>query len=258
MTHHKLILFDFDGVIIDGINEYWISSLLACQKYLNSHEIINNRNFTTNVSKTFIEMRPWVKYGWEMVIITHEIIKSKDPLNRSNKGIFLENYQDNCQRILKINSWKSDTIQQYLNDARKLQIATDLEKWISLHEPFAEIIRYINYLIQNNYKIGIISTKGREFTKKILNKINIFPELIFGYEAGSKIDIIATLSNQYNILAFIEDRRKTLTNILENEKTKHIPCFLADWGYLKKKDRFNLPKEIKLIRLNKLEEILAK
>ena len=62
---------------------------------------------------------------------------------------------------------------------------------------------------------------------------------------------------KYEIKCFIEDRRKTLVDIKENNKTKHIPCYLADWGYLKNSDRNNLPHEIKLLKLKNLEQLLA-
>jgi len=39
VASQKIFLFDFDGVIVDGMHEYWHSSLLACEKYLNSPHI---------------------------------------------------------------------------------------------------------------------------------------------------------------------------------------------------------------------------
>ena len=72
----KLFLFDFDGVIVDGMNEYWHSSLLVFEKYLDSPNILINQNLYKQVSNTFKEMRPWVKHGWEMLIIVHQITKS--------------------------------------------------------------------------------------------------------------------------------------------------------------------------------------
>ena len=39
MSSQKIFLFDFDGVIVDGMQEYWHSSLLACERYLNSPNI---------------------------------------------------------------------------------------------------------------------------------------------------------------------------------------------------------------------------
>ena len=66
MYRQKLFLFDFDGVIVDGMSEYWQSSLLACEKFLNSPDIIIDDDLHREVSNTFKEIRPWVKFGWEM------------------------------------------------------------------------------------------------------------------------------------------------------------------------------------------------
>ena len=43
----------------------------------------------------------------------------------------------------------------------------------------------------------------------------------------------------------------------QEQSTNNIPFYLADWGYLKPSDRENLPSEIRLIKLNILEELLA-
>ena len=58
-------------------------------------------------------------------------------------------------------------------------------------------------------------------------------------------------------MGFIEDRRNTLLDIKQNPLTNNIPCYLADWGYLKNIDRNNLPHAIKLLKLKNLEELLA-
>ena len=126
-----------------------------------------------------------------------------------------------------------------------------------MHNPFYEVLDFIKKLKQKKIKTGIITTKGRNFAEKILQELNITPDLIFGYESGSKIEITTLLSKQYKIIGFIEDRRKTLVDIKQNPYTKDIPCLLADWGYLKDSDRNNLEKGIKLLKLNNLEDLLA-
>ena len=257
MHHQKLILFDFDGVIINGIDEYWFSSKLACEKYLLTNPKNQNINKYTEVPKIFVEIRPWVKYGWEMVLITHEILKINKPLNNLTKNKFLENYKENCFKLLLEYSWNSIELQQCLDKAREFQIKKDLNKWISLHRPFDEVVSFIKNAKAKGFKIGIISTKGKTFTSKILSNLDIFPELVFGYESGSKVDIISNLSLNYDIKGFIEDRRKTLSNILENNQTKFINCYLAEWGYLKSTDKINLPQGIKLLKMKNLEDIVA-
>ena len=257
MSVQKVFLFDFDGVIVDGMDEYWHSSLLACEKYLNSPYITVDQKLYKKVPNTFKEIRPWVKFGWEMVLIVHEIIKTENPLKNINKDDFINKYHQNCQKILKNNSWSAEDLQKILDKSRKYQIDKDFETWVNLHNPFFEIINFMEELKKRGIKTGIITTKGKIFAEKILKQLNIFPEFIFGYESGTKIKIAEELTQAYEILGFIEDRKKTLIDIKQNLETSHIPCFLADWGYLKNSDRYNLSNEIKLIKLDKLEHLLA-
>ena len=257
MQNQKLILLDFDGVIIDGINEYWYSSLLACKSYLKSTEIPKNLNIDKEISEIFIELRPYVKYGWEMVLLTHEIIKKQDPLCNRNKNIFIDNYKNTCTQILKKNNWSSALLQESLDKSRKKQISTDLNKWIKRHKPFNEVLEFMNKAKVLGFKNGIVSTKAKEFTTMILEHNNITPDMIFGYQSGKKIDIIKNLSSEFNITCFIEDRKKTLNTILQDKQTRNIPCYLAEWGYLKSHDKINLPNKINLLKLKDLEILLA-
>ena len=257
MREQKLFLFDFDGVIVDGIKEYWNSSLLACDKYLNSPNIAINQNHYKNLSSTFKYIRPWVKYGWEMVLIVHEIVKRDNALNDNNKKEFTKQYDQNCKKILKDNSWRAEDLQTFLDESRKLQIDQDFEIWINLHNPFYEVLDFIERLKQDKIKTGIVTTKGKTFADKILQQLNITPDLIFGYESGTKIEIAFNLTMQYKIVGFLEDRRKTLENIKQNPQTSNIPCFLADWGYLKGSDRNDTKSEIRLVKLKNLKDLLA-
>ena len=257
MSSQKLFLFDFDGVIVDGMNEYWHSSLLTFEKFLNSPDILIDPNLYKDVSNIFIEMRPWVKYGWEMIIIVHQIIKREGSLNNNNKNDFLNKYHHNCQKVLLDHAWVADDLQKCLDEARRYQIDKDFNSWVKLHNPFYEVLEFMEKIKFENIKTGIITTKGKVFADKLLEKLNIIPELIFGYESGTKVEIISKLSQEYEILGFIEDKRSTLIDIKQNTATKNIPCYLADWGYLKKRDRDNLPYNIKLLKLKNLEELLA-
>ncbi len=257
MHPKKLFLFDFDGVIVDGMYEYWHSSLLACEKYLNSQDICIDQNLYKQVSNIFIEMRPWIKYGWEMLIIVHEITKTENPLNNNNKINFQNKYHQNCKEILLKNSWVSEDLQKCLDKSRKYQIDKDFDSWVKLHKPFYEVIDFIERIKKYKINSGIITTKGTIFAEKILERLNIFPEFVFGYESGTKVEIASKLSKEYEIMGFIEDRRKTLVDIKQNSYIRHIPCYLADWGYLKRNDKNNLPYEIKLLKLKDLGQLVA-
>ena len=239
------------------MHEYWHSSLLACERYLSSPYIFIDQKLYKRVPTSFKEIRPLVKYGWEMILIVHEIIKKENPLKSNNKDYFINNYHQNCQRILNDNCWIAEDLQKILDKSRKYQIDKDFKSWVNLHNPFFEVINFMKELREREIKTGVITTKGEIFVEKILKQLNIFPEFIFGYESGTKIKIAEKLTQTYEILGFIEDRKKTLIDIKQNSETSHIPCFLADWGYLKGSDRYNLDNEIKLLKLCNLKELVA-
>jgi len=257
VSSQKIFLFDFDGVIVDGMEEYWHSSLLACERYLNPPNITIDQKLYQGVPNSFKEIRPWVKYGWEMILIVHEIIKKENPLKSDNKDNFINNYHQNCQRILNENSWIAEDIQKMIDKSRKYQINKDFKSCVNLHNPFFEIINFMKALNKREIKTVVITTKGKIFAEKILKQLNIFPEFIFGYESGTKIKIAEKIAQTYEILAFIEDRKKTLIDIKQNSETSQIPCFLADWGYLKESDRYTLGNQIKLLKLGNLGELVA-
>jgi len=251
----KLILFDFDGVIIDGMDEYWQSSLIACEKYLKSPEIEKGFDINREVSDTFIAIRPWVKYGWEMVLITHEICKKDEPLNNPKRENFIKNYKHNCQAILNRNSWNPYILQRSLDNARNYQIKLDKNAWLKLHRPFGEIKNFIQRLQISGIKIGIITTKGKIFATEILHQLKIYPELIFGYEDGKKVDIISRLIKEFEIQGFIEDRKETLMKLITKKKLKSIPYYLASWGYVKANDLLDIPQEINVLKLKDLKDL---
>ena len=144
-----------------------------------------------------------------------------------------------------------------LDQSRKYQIYKYFKSWVNLHNPFFEVIDFMKELRKREIKTGVITTKGKIFAEKILKQLNIFPEFIFGYESGTKIKIAEKLTQTYEIIGFLEDRKKTLIDIKRNSETSHIPCFLADWGYLKESDKNKLSNEIKLLKLGNLGKLVA-
>ena len=256
MIEKPLLVLDFDGVIVDGINEYWSSSRQACLNIISSQgkEIIFLPN---EIPTTFKTIRPWVHHGWEMVILAAECSDKRSELNLKGIEKFSKNYSKECSSALNRWGWTPSQLQEALNQARREAISNNFNQWLNHHKPFYSVVQRLQILEKEGIEFAVLTTKSIEFTKKLLNSFRLQPKLIFGHESGSKIDVLNQILRKRIIRGFIEDRRSTLEKVLEDPKLRSIPCYLASWGYLKPQDREDLPSGIKLINQEILKEPMS-
>ena len=256
MIEKPLLVLDFDGVIVDGIKEYWSSSRQACLNIFSSRE--KEIIFLPNeIPTTFKTMRPWVHHGWEMVILAAECSDKTSQLNLKGIEKFSKNYSKECSAALNRWGWTPSQLQAALNQTRRESISNNFNQWLDYHQPFSSVVQWLQIVEKEGIEFAVLTTKSIEFTKKLLNSFSLQPKLIFGHESGSKIDVLNQLLHKRIIRGFIEDRRSTLEKVLEDPQLRSIPCYLASWGYLKPQDRKNLPSGIKLINQEILREPIS-
>ena len=257
MVEKPLIVLDFDGVIVDGIKEYWSSSRQTCINLLYAKEK-NIISFPSEIPKAFKAMRPWVNYGWEMVILAAECANNTSQLKLLDLQNFSKNYEIECSLALKKWGWTPFQLQEALNQTRKEAISNNFNQWLNLHRPFSLVTERLKTLEKEGIEFAVLTTKSIEFTKKLLDCFDLQPNLVFGHESGSKVDVLNQLLQKRIIRGFIEDRRTTLEKVLDDPKLKSIPCYLASWGYLKPQDRNNLPSGIQLLNSDTLRKPISK
>ena len=257
MIEKPLLILDFDGVIVDGIKEYWSSSRQTCLNILSSQE--KELIFLPNeIPITFRNMRPWVHHGWEMVILAAECSDKTSQLNLKGIESFSKNYSKECTSALNRRGWTPFKLQEALNQTRREAISNNFNQWLNFHQPFSLVTQRLKTLEKEGIEFAVLTTKSIEFTKKLLDCFDLQPKLVFGHESGSKVDVLNQLLQTRIIQGFIEDRRTTLEKVLEDPKLKSIPCYLASWGYLKPQDINNLPSGIKLLNSDTLQEPISK
>ena len=245
MSTKPLVVFDFDGVIIDGIYEYWQSSRQACLKLLESK--FPPIQLPNKVPQEFEYLRPWVQYGWEMVLLAAELARPKSTLREKGCKDFSRNYHRNCNNALEIWNWKPKQVQEALDNVRREAIVNNLENWLANHTAFPGVKDRLKRFNSEGIELAVLTTKNAEFTAQLLNSLSIKSDLLYGYESGSKINILIELSKSRKIKGFVEDRRATLEKVGNHPELISIPCFLASWGYLKPNDSKNLPANISLL-----------
>ena len=241
----SLLIFDFDGVIVDGMDEYWRSSRSACINLFKGH--VDPNSLPLEVPESFVELRPCVQHGWEMVLLAAELLREDGPLRAQGASEFAESYLRYCNEALKFWGMEPVVFQDALENARRSAIVADKNAWFALHKPYSWVLDRCPQFASERVDWAVLTTKGSEFAAELLNYFGLSPNNIYGHESGSKIDVLQKISEEFLIQGFIEDRRLTLEAVLASSKLPSIPCYLASWGYLKPLDKENLPKGIFLL-----------
>ena len=95
-----LLVFDFDGVIVDGMAEYWWSAWHACRRLEAAPEGLT----PDQVPDAFRQLRPWVHHGWEMVLLAAEL-----PV--LNLQVWLQSYGEAQASALQRRGWQPEQLQ---------------------------------------------------------------------------------------------------------------------------------------------------
>ncbi len=255
MTSKPLLIFDFDGVIVDGMSEYWWSSRKACI------ELLANRSESKFLPKVLPEafryLRPWVNQGWEMVLLVAELVRPNSQLALNGPEAFASSYSLYCQEALDAWQWTPEQLQEALENVRNDAISTDLTNWLALHKPFPAVIQRLKNFDAEGIELAVLTTKAKDFTVKLLHSFHLTPKLIYGHESGTKPEVLLRLTETHLIKGFVEDRRTTLETVLQTKGLAKLPCYLASWGYLKPQDTQYLPEGLRLLNPKTLATPLA-
>ncbi len=219
----SLLAFDFDGVICNGLREYFQTSW---QVYLRLWGMADQTP-SAHLEPMFCRLRPVVETGWEMPVLLHALESGFTEEN------ILQDWSNIALELLHHHRLLPPDVGNLVDEVRDRWIQDDLEGWFGLHDFYPGMIDYLKSL--NDFVI--ISTKEARFIHALLERqgVSIAPDRIYGKEQQrSKAETLKTFQGQR--LTFIEDRFKTLQTIAHHPELNSVQLLLADWGY-------NLPKE---------------
>jgi phosphoglycolate phosphatase-like HAD superfamily hydrolase len=234
LENPTILASDFDGVICDGMVEYFeVSWRTYCQIWESSKKIPSD-----DLASSFYSLRPVIETGWEMPVLIKALTE------KLSEEIILKDWINITQRILSENGLNSQDIAMRLDSIRDEWIENDLEDWMSLHRFYPGISERIKDMISSDIEVYIVTTKEGRFVHKLLEKegINLPREVIFGKEVKRpKYQILRELKNNEDQITkniwFIEDRLKTLQSVKAQPDLSDVQLFLADWGYNTPSDR---------------------
>jgi phosphoglycolate phosphatase-like HAD superfamily hydrolase len=232
-----LLVFDFDGVLVDGMPEYWWAARAAVL------ELDPSLDLPDHAPEGFGRLRPLIHKGWEMVLVAAELVRPGFDL-----PAWLSDYDQALTQALAARGWSPPRLQQVLETVRAEGIVRDRSGWLARHRFFPGVVERLQALDGEASGWMVLTTKGAAFARELLQAAGLEPLALFGHEAGSKPAVLARLVLQHQApIWFVEDRRATLEAVRAQPELDPVRCFLVSWGYLGPSDSLDLPERITLL-----------
>jgi phosphoglycolate phosphatase-like HAD superfamily hydrolase len=225
-----LLVFDFDGVLMDGMPEYWWSARRAAQR-LDPSLVLPEQ-----APDAFAALRPHIHKGWEMVLVAAALARPDFSLEA-----WLSNYDQALALALAQVTASEEALQAALETVRDTALREDPAAWLALHRFFPGVERRLRQLGEEGVPWLVLTTKGGAYATRLLEAAGLEPQAMYGHERGSKPEVLLSLLNGERPLWFVEDRRPTLERVRVTPGLEAVRCFLALWGYLAPGDSDGLP-----------------
>lgn len=232
-----IVALDFDGVICDGLVEYFQTAWKAYCRIWNPTPQTPPRG----LADRFYPLRPVVETGWEMPVLLRSLL-----LGSTDKEI-LNDWQAIARQRVEVEALNPKVCAQAVDGVRDDWIEHDMNDWLDQHSFYPGVTEQLQRLIADDVELFVISTKEGRFIQHLLrqNQVDMPPNRIYGKEVRQpKHETLRQLTTKFMAdhgrsptVCFFEDRLKTLYSIDSQTDLEHVSLYLADWGYNTESDR---------------------
>jgi hypothetical protein len=231
MTIPDILALDFDGVLCDGMREYFEASRRSYVRIWPDGEAPGDGLFPA-----FRTLRPVIMTGWEMPLLLRAIAqgRTESAIVHDWAGVRDELVRSGRPRGEELIHELTHT----LDAVRREWIAADVRDWIGRNVPYCRVDE-LRRLVAEPERTVLVTTKEGEFARQILSHWGVQLADIQGKEAGThKCDNLRGLIADYTTahgrrprLWFVEDRLETLQHVTTHADLEDAGLFLATWGY---------------------------
>ncbi|MEO1068011.1 MAG: HAD family hydrolase [Cyanobacteria bacterium J06638_6] len=232
MASPDILALDFDGVVCDGLLEYFQS---AWKAYV---EVFQPASSTppAELAERFYPLRPVVETGWEMPLVLYALI------NGTLDEDILARWSALVPSLLVQAEVEPSTLALAVDGVRDRWIGNDITGWLSYQRFYPGVIDRLQQAQVTGVELVIISTKEGRFIQQLLAQggLTIPQERILGKEVKRpKYETLRQIKahRPEAILWFVEDRVKALQAVQSQPDLGDMVLFLADWGYNTAADR---------------------
>lgn len=250
VTSPEILAFDFDGVVCDGLVEYFQTAWKAyCQLYQPE-----STEPPEELAEPFYRLRPVVETGWEMPILLRALVQ------KVTEAEIVAQWPRLAQPFLEEADLNSEQAAAAVDRVRDRWIQSDLDDWLSQHRFYPGMLDLLNRAIDSKITTYIISTKEGRFIQQLLqqNGVVFDPGFILGKEVKRpKPETLQQLYDKHSgpVIWFIEDRLPPLSAVKRYPELDQVGLFLADWGYNLERDR-DAARQDERIRLLSLDQVV--
>ena len=155
-----IFALDFDGVLCDGMLEYFQTTWRAyCQIWS-----IPSPTPPVDLEPSFARLRPVIETGWEMPVL----IRAR--LAGIAESQILQDWQGVAQDIVRAEGLNPPELAAAIDQTRDRWIATDLSGWLSLHRFYPGVVEKLKRVMASSVQTYIVTTKEGRFVRQLLQQ----------------------------------------------------------------------------------------
>ncbi|HYE94430.1 MAG TPA: HAD family hydrolase [Terriglobales bacterium] len=240
MSAPSLLVLDFDGVVCDGMTEFFQSAWLAWPLATGMALPEDRRD---ELRARFAQLRPAVESGWEMALLP-ALLAGRDP---KDDAALEDEWAAARDGLLERHDVAPRTLADALDSVRDAWIRRDAAGWLRSHRFYPGIADWLRGLVEAKQRVYVLSTKDKRFLDDILawQRVPIPSARVIGKETPRKPKwaVIQALIDAHGLphsgdgTWFVEDRLQTLNDLrVDAPHLQDMRLFLATWGYVFPRD----------------------
>lgn len=250
----KLLALDFDGVLCDGMAEYFETAWRAYCHIWQPDDIA----LPTELKGSFARLRPLVETGWEMPLVMRSLVLGIPEAEA------MADWGAMIQHLVEKENLNPAALGEAIDGTRDRWIASDPESWLALQRFYPGVIDRLAEILQTDIVTFIVSTKEGRFIRQLLHQagVEVPSERVIGKEIKQpKSQTLRDLRDRHLSgpdapIWFVEDRLKTLQKVKQEADLTTVQLFLANWGYNMSRDRQSIREDnrIQILSLNQFAQ----
>lgn len=230
MDNPTILALDFDGVLCDGLIEYFQTAWRVYVQLWHPADEIP----PTGLAEQFYRLRPVVETGWEMPVVIRSLLQGVP------ESEILTRWSEIAAAQIAADALSAAELGAAVDRVRDAWIQADLADWLAQHRFYPGVIDRLREICDSPVHPVIITTKEGRFVSQLLQQqgIDLKADRILGKEVKQpKTTSLRQIRQPNDVVWFIEDRLKTLQSVLTQPDLTDVRLFLADWGYNTTSDR---------------------